>query len=471
MHELLKHDLETLPELLAQTRATALQSLQGLDSQPVAVQPQTPQAELQRAAGGGAEAALRLFEQRWLPRLSASAGPRYLGFVTGGATPASLMGDWLTSALDQNPTAGWDSEAPELERQTVRELGSWFGLSEAHEGAFVSGATMSNFVGLALAREWLGEQRGVRVSEAGAAALGPVTVLSGAAHSSIHKALSMLGMGRNAVHPVATLPGRDAIDPQALELALQAQAGAPVIVVANAGTVNSGDFDELPALLALRARYPFWLHVDAAFGAFAALDERVAAQVQGLDGADSVCIDCHKWLNVPYDSALQFSRHRALQLRVFQNSAAYLGEIGERPDFVHLTPENSRRWRALPAWFAVQAYGRAGQAEIVRRNIDCARLLAELLQQDLTPGPDGGPAFELLAPVRLNIVCFAVAGCTDAASVQRFLERLRDSGEAFLTPTYFLGRWAVRAAFSNWRSEARDVQRVHAALLALVQSA
>ncbi|MEJ6003323.1 pyridoxal phosphate-dependent decarboxylase family protein [Paucibacter soli] len=456
MHELLKRDLMALPELLTQARETALISLLGLGAQPAAVCPRPPQAQLLRSAEPGAAAALRLFERHWLPRLAASAGPRYLGFVTGGATPASLVGDWLTAALDQNPTAGWDSDAPELERQTVRELADWFGLGAAHEGAFVSGATMSNFVGLALAREWLGEQQGLHVSEAGVAALGPVTLLSGAPHSSIHKALAMLGLGRQALQLVATQAGRDAVDVAALERALLAQQGRPVIVVANAGTVNSGDFDDLQAIAALRQRYPFWLHVDAAFGAFATLDPRVAAQVGGLDAADSVCVDCHKWMNVPYDSALQFTRHRELQLRVFQNAAAYLGDPGERPDFVHLTPENSRRWRALAAWFAVQAYGREGHAEIVSRNIDGARRLGELVEQDLT--------LTLLAPVRLNIVCFAVQGLEDRASVQALLERLRDTGEAFLTPTLFQGRWAVRAAFSNWRTSLDDVDRVFAAL-------
>ncbi|MDT8999609.1 pyridoxal-dependent decarboxylase [Paucibacter sp. APW11] len=462
MHPVLQDDLRALPELLNLARDSALHSLLKLAEQPVAIHPLPSVGPLERSVEPGAAAALCLFEARWLPRLAASAGPRYLGFVTGGATPASLVGDWLTSALDQNPTAGWDSEAPELERQTVRELAGWFGLGAAHEGAFVSGATMSNFVGLAIAREWLGEQQGVRVSEVGVAALGPVTVLSGAAHSSIHKALSMLGLGRQAVQKLATQPGREAVDLQALEAALQAQQGRPVIVVANAGTVNSGDFDDLRAIAALRQRYPFWLHVDAAFGAFAALDARLASQVAGLDAADSVCVDCHKWMNVPYDSALQFTRHRALQLRVFQNAAAYLGEPGERPDFVHLTPENSRRWRALAAWFAVQAYGREGQADIVARNIDCARLLGDLVAADET--------LELLAPVRLNIVCFAVRGMTTQAEVQALLERLRDRGEAFLTPTLYAGRWAIRAAFSNWRTSADDVRRVHKALRAALKA-
>lgn len=462
MHPLLKKDLQSLPELTQSARDLALGYLQGLDERPAARAPRGQAMDAKpMPLEQGAAAAMALFEREWLPTLAGSAGPRYLGFVTGGATPASLLGDWLTSTLDQNPTAGWDSEAPVLERQTVAALGEWFGLSAAHSGAFVSGATMSNFVGLALGREWLGEQRGVCVAEQGVAALGPVRILSGAAHSSIHKAASMLGLGRQAVRKVATLPGRDALDPLALEAELGALAGqAGLIVVANAGSVNSGDFDDLRAILALRQRHKFWLHVDAAFGAFAALDPRVADMVSGLDEADSVCVDCHKWMNVPYDSALQFTRRRDLQVRVFQNSAAYLGEVGERPDFVHLTPENSRRWRALPAWFAWVAYGRDGQAEIVTRNLDGARLLGELVAQE--------PALELLAPVRLNIVCFAVRGADDARAVQAVLERLRDSGEAFLTPTFFMGRWAVRAAFSNWRTQAADVRRVFAALRAVL---
>lgn len=457
MHDALSKDWQQLPSLLTLARDLAQQHLQQIDTLPPARAPRPPGRTLRLAQEAGAAAALQLFADEWLPWLSNSTGPRYLGFVTGGATPAALLGDWLVSALDQNPTAGWDGDAPELERQTVAALGGWFGLGAAQQGSFVSGATLSNVVGLALAREWLGEQRGVKVSEQGLAALGPVTVLGAAPHSSIHKAASMLGLGRAAVRPVARLPGREAVDPAALERELQARAGEALIVTASAGTVNSGDFDDLPALLALRERYPFWLHVDAAFGAFAALDPRVAGQVAGLDAADSVCIDLHKWMNLPYDSALQFTRHRALQLRVFSNAAAYLGEIDEaRPDFVHLTPENSRRWRALVAWFALQAYGREGHAEIVARNIDGARRLGELVEQD--------PTLELLAPVRLNIVCFAVRGLDDAAGVQSLLERLRDGGEAFLTPTRFDGRWGLRAAFSNWRTTDEDAERVHSAL-------
>lgn len=456
MNRLLADDLQTLNQILQAATGFATTFLGSVEERAAAVAPARREVTGELGEGIGAAAALDEFSRDWAMRFTGSAGPRYLGFVTGGVTPAGLVGDWVTSTLDQNPTAGWDSEAPELERQTVCMMASLLRLGSEFEGAFVTGATMSNFVGLAIAREWLGEQRGISIGEEGVSALGDVTILSGAPHSSVFKAASMLGIGRRSVRQLRLQAGREAADIRSLEDALTQLDGIPCIVVANAGTVNSGDFDDIGAILALRLKYPFWLHVDAAFGAFAALDDRVASLVAGIDEADSVCVDCHKWLNVPYDSALQYSRRADLQVRVFQNAAAYLGLPADRPDFVHLTPENSRRLRALATWFSLRAYGRDGHADIVRRNIDCARAFGDLIGSDRR--------LRLLAPVRLNVVCFEIDGCEDATSVNTILHCLRDTGEAFLTPTCFLGRWAVRAAFSNWRTEQSDVQRVFVAL-------
>ncbi|MFD4869340.1 pyridoxal phosphate-dependent decarboxylase family protein [Streptomyces sp. NPDC058412] len=459
MDRTLAADLARLPDLLEATRRAAADALATLDARPVVPpagkQPPGPDPapEPLPEHGTGTDAALTAFRARWEPRLSASAGPRYLGFVTGGATPAALAGDWLTAAHDQNSNSALDGAGQDLERETVSWLRELFHLSAAHTGTFVSGATMSNTTGLAIAREWLGERLGVSPADDGAAALGPVRVLSGAPHSSIAKALSVLGLGRSSLVRVPTLPGREAVDPAALDRAL-ADTPGPAVVVANAGTVNTVDFDDLPAITALRERHDFWLHTDAAFGAFAALSPDHAHLAAGLDASDSLCVDLHKWLNVPYDSAVQFTRRQDLQARVFQNSAAYLGPLGDHPDLVHLTPENSHRLRALAAWFTLRAYGREGHREIVERDIACARALGAALDED--------PAFTLLAPVRLNVVCFTLADTPTTARLTALREAA--AAEVFVTPTVYGGTPALRAAFSNWRTTQADVRRAAEAL-------
>jgi glutamate/tyrosine decarboxylase-like PLP-dependent enzyme len=458
MDPTLAGDLADLPALLDQTRELAGRVLAGVDSRPVARQPDPAEVVPVPVAGIGLRRALEVFQERWEPALSGSAGPRFLGFVTGGATPASLAGDWLVSTFDQNVVINHDSAASDLERETVRWLAELFGLGGAHAGAFVTGATMSNFVGLATAREWIGEQLGVSVADKGIGAVGQIEVLAGTPHSTIHKALSMLGIGRDSVRLVPTLPDREAVDIKALEEALKRLDGRPSIVVAATGTVNSVDFDDLQAIAALAEHYPFWLHADGAFGAFAALSPEHAHLVAGLSGADSVCVDLHKWLNVPYDSGIAFTRHRDLQFRVFRNIGPYLGTpTMDNPELMHLTPESSRRLRALTAWFTLAAYGAEGHRDIVERNIACAQRLGALLA-------DSGSA-RLLAPVRLNVVMFAPAGDPTPERVAEIARAIAAGGEAFMTLTVYKGQNGLRAAFSNWRTTDDDVDRVHAAIM------
>jgi glutamate/tyrosine decarboxylase-like PLP-dependent enzyme len=466
MDERLRRDRDDLPRILERARAEAVAYLKPLDRRQVAVDPGEPETATLPETGLGAEGALTRFRERWEPLMSASPGPRYFGFVTGGATPAALAGDWLASAYDQNAQRNGDTGAPFLELETVGFLRDLFGLPAAFSGAFLTGATVSNFVGLAIARQVLGRRLGADVADAGLWGLLRVPVLSAAAHSSVGKALAMAGMGRASLVAVPRLPGREAVDPAALEERLAALDGAPAVVVANAGTVNTTDFDDFQALARLKERHGFWLHVDGAFGLLAAASPRFRHLLAGVEAADSITVDGHKWLNVPYDSALVFTRHLEAQLEVFQNLSPYLG----RPEpienhYLHLVPENSRRLRALAAWMSLVAYGREGHREIVER---CADLAGELGRRIAA-----SDALELLAPVRLNVVCFTLRGAAGEAgsdAVRRFLAAIQADGRAYLTGTVYDGRPAVRAAFSNWRTERRDVEITFEALLAAARS-
>src|SRR5258708_5904974 len=287
--------------------------------------------------GIGAKASVDFFEKHFAHLMNNSAGPRYFGFVVGGSTPASVAGDWLVSAFDQNPCGSNDSIAPQIEKQTIHFLKQLIGLDENYFGSFITGGTLSNFVGLALGRQWVGDQLGIDISNEGLDSLPKIKIVSGTPHSSIIKSMSMLGLGRKALVKIDTLPDREAVDLQKLESFLKENT-SPVIVVANAGTVNTVDFDDLEAIGKLKSKYKFWLHVDAAFGGFAAVSVKFSHLVKGINYSDSICIDAHKWLNVPYDAAMQFTRHKDIQLKVFQNSAAYLGDPEKSPDFFPYTP-------------------------------------------------------------------------------------------------------------------------------------
>jgi glutamate/tyrosine decarboxylase-like PLP-dependent enzyme len=401
--------------------------------------------------GIGAKASIDFFEKHLASKMNNSAGPRYFGFVTGGSTPASVAGDWLVSAFDQNACGSYDSIAPQMEKQTIHFMKQLFGLDENYFGSFTTGATASNWIGVALGRQWVGEQLGVDISNEGTDALPKIKIVSGTPHSSIIKSMAMLGIGRKALVKIDTLPDREAIDIEKLESYLWENAAHPVIVVANAGTVNTVDFDDLEAIGKLKSKYKFWLHVDAAFGGFASLSNQYAHLMKGINHADSITIDAHKWLNVPYDAAMQFTKHKSLQLKVFQNSAAYLGDPEKSPDYFHYTTENSRRFRALPSWFTLMAYGKEGHREIVERNCAVAKLLGQLIE--------ASESFKLLAPVRMNVVCFTLNNDSVSTNeIAQFLNLVTKEGKAFFTPTVYRNTPAIRAAVSNWQTEESDIR-------------
>ncbi|MFT3806049.1 pyridoxal phosphate-dependent decarboxylase family protein [Arenimonas sp.] len=428
--------MTTLPhydEALDQARRFADQFLSGLADRSVAAQ---SRAEAPSPPDGvGLDAALALVARDVMPHLSGSPGPRYFGFVTGGATPEALAADWIASAWDQNVSNHVGSIAADLENKTVQAFAGIFGLGTDMRGHFVSGATAANTVSMATARQWALRKSGTMPA-----------VFAGAAHSSILKAMAITGVGRERLVTVKTLPGRTAVDPQAMRDALASHTGRAV-VVASAGEVNTGDFDDLQALADICAQHDAWLHVDGAFGLFAAFVPELAARIAGIERADSVTVDLHKWLNVPYDSAMVYTRRPDLQREVFAATSAYLGDD---PDPLHYTPENSRRFRAFAAWMVLAVRGTAGIGEWVEANCRQARQLADGLR---------GLGFDVLSDVHLNIVCFAPKNA-DAATRDAFLARLNGSGEVFMTPTVLHGRPAVRAAISNWSTSDSDMERV-----------
>ncbi|MFN8474554.1 MAG: pyridoxal-dependent decarboxylase [Anaerolineae bacterium] len=459
----LRADKDALPELLAEASAQAVDFLRSLPERPAAAPPVDLGPVTLPERGVGAAAALRDFRARIEPHLSGSAGPRYFGLVTGGSTPAAVAADWLVSAYDQNVSNSVGSAAAGVEAQALDMLRQLFDLPPEFAGVLVTGGTMANFVGLAAGRQWAGEAMGVDVAEEGVGAAPDIAVFAATPHASAVKALAMLGMGRRRVRRVPTLPGREAMDAAALRAALAAHGGKPSIVLASACTVNTADFDDVQTVAEIARAHNAWLHVDAAFGLFARVSPHFAALVQGVELADSIAADGHKWLNVPYDCGFTFCRHLDVQERVFRVSAPYLSQLGgAAPDYLNRGPENSQRFRALPVWMTLMAYGRGGYREIVERNCRVAATLGAWL--------DASPLFELLAPVRLNIACFrlsdaALQGQARDVATARFVDRLHQDGVVFLTPTTYGGGPAIRAAVSNWSTTDVDLPIVTDALV------
>lgn len=405
--------------------------------------------------GTAPEAAIAEWFERAATGIVGSSGPRFFGWVLGGVTPAALAGDWLASALDQNAGMwGASPAAAQTEAVALRWLKELFGLPAEWAGAVTSGATMSNMVGLAAARQWAGEQLGFNAAEDGLAGHPVIPVISSQEiHASARKALGNLGLGRRAVRTLPSINGR--LDLDALDAEL-ATIDGPVIVVGNAGEVNTGQFDDLQAIAdRLERRGSSWLHVDGAFGLFAGASPRYRHLIAGIERADSVGSDAHKWLNVPYDSGFAFVRDERLLRNAFSASGAYLVQgPGEGPDPMHSVPEMSRRFRALAIWCALRADGRAGYQAMIERCIDNAHAFASWVERT--------PALELMNSAPLNIVSFRVAPANSTeeerdALTRATCRRIQENGKVFVTPTIWEGKAAIRAAFDHWATGPGDV--------------
>ena len=406
--------------------------------------------------GNGAIAALNELIREAPDAAAATSGPRYFHFVTGGTTPAALGADWLASAMDQIAYT-WVSSplGVQLELISLGWLQDLFELPDQLTGIMTTGATMANYVCMAGARQWWGEQHGVDVSELGMQGMPQVPVLtSGYVHASSLKVASMLGIGRSAIQRYS----RDAagrLDLSAMEQTLQSLNGKPAILIANAGEVNMGDFDPIAQIADLAERYNAWLHVDGAFGLFARVSPRTAHLCEGDERADSITVDGHKWLNVPYDCGFAFVRSADLLARAFTYNADYLPKPDDpRPTFGAIGPESSRRARALSVWATLRAYGRRGVREMVETHLDLAQQMARSV--------DAAPELERLAEVPLNIVCFRFNpggyGEDELDELNRRLgEAIIADGRALAGTTLFEGRVALRPAIVNWRTRPGDI--------------
>jgi glutamate/tyrosine decarboxylase-like PLP-dependent enzyme len=393
--------------------------------------------------------------------LVASAGPRYFGFVVGGSLPAALAADWLASAWDQN--AGLFALGPAaamVEEVAAGWLTDLLGLPPTVTTGFVTGGQMATFAGLAAARHHVLAGAGWEVERDGLIGAPPVEVVVGAErHVTVDAALRLLGLGSGRLR-VVPADGQGRMDAAALGEALAACRG-PVIVCAQAGNVNTGAFDPLAAICDAAHAQRAWVHVDGAFGLWAAASPALRHLVAGIERADSVATDAHKWLNVPYDSGLVFVAHPEAHLAAFSTVAGYLtpGATGERDPDAY-TPEFSRRARGFPVWAALRSLGRAGVAALVERCCGHARRFADALG-----AADG---VEVLNEVVLNqvLVRFPDPGGDHDGRTREVIRRVQAGGTLWLSGTTWHGMAAMRISVSNWSTTEADVDRSVAAILA-----
>jgi glutamate/tyrosine decarboxylase-like PLP-dependent enzyme len=395
----------------------------------------------------GAEV-LRLLDEVGSPATMAMAGPRFFGFVIGGALPATVAASWLATAWDQN--SGLHSVTPataELERIALGWLVDVLRLPAGTAGGFVTGATVANLTALAAGRHAVLARAGWDVEADGLFGAPPITVIVGAeVHPTLVKSLGVLGLGRSRVASVP-VDGQGRMRADALP-----RIAGPTILCLQAGNVNTGAFDPAAEIVPRAKEEGAWVHVDGAFGLWAAAVPELVPLLAGFDGADSWATDAHKWLNVPYDSGLAFSRDGEAMRAAMSVHAAYLPKAQVR-DPSDYTPELSRRARGVELWAALRALGRAGLAEMVARNCRQARRFAAGL---------AAAGFAILNEVVLNQVLVSFG---DAERTRRAIDAIQQDGTCWCGGTVWQGRTAMRISVSSWATTDEDVERSLAAIV------
>jgi glutamate/tyrosine decarboxylase-like PLP-dependent enzyme len=404
-------------------------------------------------SGSDPGAVIRQLDEFGTPGTVGSAGGRYFGFVIGSALPVTIAANWLASAWNQN--AGLFTTSPvaaRLEQIALRWIRELFELPEGTEGAFVTGATMASFTGLAAARHAVLQRVGWDVEEQGLTGAPPITIVVGEeVHNTLLKAVSMLGLGRGRVVRVP-VDSQGRMKAEALP-----RLSGPSIVCLQAGNVNSGAFDPIGEIAARAKEAGAWVHVDGAFGMWATVAPARQHLCVGMARADSWATDGHKWLNVPYDSGIVYVRNPGdLRAAMSIGAAAYLAQTPHREPS-QFTPELSRRARGVEAWAAIRALGRSGLADLVERTCQYATRIADRMR-------DAG--YEVLNEVVLNQVLVSF-GDDDATS--RVISGIQADGTCWCGPTRWHGRTAMRVSVSSWATTDDDVERSVAAMLRVAE--
>jgi len=444
--------MQRLLEDAAQRASRYLESLadRAVRPDPAAVQ-RLAELDIPLPAEGvqGAEI-LKVLDERVGPATMAMAGPRFFGFVIGGALPVTVAANWLATAWDQN-TGLYRSTpgASHLEQVALAWLKQLFGFPASTAGAFVTGGTMANFTALAAARRAVLQRAGWSVDADGLFGAPPITVLVGAeAHPTLLKSLGLLGLGRNRVVRVPVdAQGRMRAD------ALPKIQG-PAIVCLQAGNVNTGAFDPLEALIAAAKDAGAWVHVDGAFGLWAAVAPTRAHLTAGIARADSWATDAHKWLNVPYDSGLAFVRDADALRGAMAISAEYLPTDSPQRNPSDFTPELSRRARGVEVWAALLSLGTKGVTELIERNCRQARRFAEAL---------ANAGHRILNDVVLNQVLVSFGS---AETTLRVIDAIQENGTCWAGSTVWQGQTAMRISVCSAATTDADVERSAAAMIA-----